>query len=64
MTTVWVSSVPGSVKVPLTVVEPFSLMVAGNADAVRLSGATLLTVTEVEPEPDSRSSSVTVTATV
>src|SRR6185503_5640607 len=64
MTTVWVSRVPGSVKPPLTVVEPFSLIVDGEADAVRFEGARLLTVTEVEPLPEPPSSSVTVTELV
>ena len=64
MATVCVSWVPGSVKLPLTVVEPFSLMVAGEAPAMTSVGATLLTVMSSVPEVDPLSSSATVTEIV
>ena len=47
MTTVCVSSVPGSAKEPLSAVAPFSSMVAGFRLSCRLAGAILLTVTLV-----------------
>src|SRR5437764_636454 len=45
--TVCVSSVPGSVKLPLRVVELPSLMLVALRDRLTLAGATLLTVTLV-----------------
>ncbi len=47
MVTTCVSSVPGSVKLPLSVVEPFSLMVPAVRLTARFDGATLLTVAGV-----------------
>jgi hypothetical protein len=60
ITTVWVSWVPGSVKAPLSVVVPFSL-IGPVADAVTPDGATLLTRWLAEAEPVAVSSSVIVT---
>jgi hypothetical protein len=43
MTTEWVSSVPGSTKLPPSVIEPFSLIVEGDGVTVTLWGATFWT---------------------
>jgi len=62
ITTTCVSSVPGSVKDPLKVVDWFSLM--GVALRVTLAGATFFTATVVEAEAAAPSLSVTVTSMV
>ena len=62
--TVCVSKVPGSAKLPLSVVAPFSLIVAAVRLNCRLFGATLSTVTVVAPVALAPSPSVTVTPIV
>ena len=64
MTTECVSRVPGSVKLPLSAVEPSSLMVTGFKLNWRLAGATLLTAMGVLPVPGAPSLSVTVAVIV
>ncbi len=47
--TVCTSSVPGSAKLPLREIEPFSSIVAALATTETLAGGTLLTVMDVVP---------------
>ena len=61
MTTVCVSRVPGSLKLPLSVVESFSLIVAWLKVNWMLDGGTLLTLTLVPALVLAPSPSVTVT---
>ena len=60
ITTVCVSSVAGSRKLPLNQVMSFSLMLAALRDNCTADGATSLTVTLVLPLPLAPSLSVTV----
>ena len=62
MTMVCVSSVPGSAKEPLSVVESFSLMVAALSVNCALAGGRLITLTLVAALVLAPSLSVTVTA--
>ena len=64
MSTVCVSSVPGSPKLPLSQVLSFSLMVAALRDNCTADGATLLTAMLVLPVPLAPPLSVTLAVIV